>query len=76
MNLDNARLDRAIGDSLNLNIIIHSPKKILTFTGTLSFIADLPEELDTSGSARQKNAYTIHNLSLRWIPRKMIQEWN
>ncbi|MCB1603284.1 MAG: TonB-dependent receptor [Gammaproteobacteria bacterium] len=73
MNLDNARLDRAIGDSLNLNIDYSFPEKNLDLYWNTQFIADLPEELDTSGSARQKNAYTIHNLSLRWIPQKMIQ---
>lgn len=70
--LNGARLDRVQGDTISFNLDYDLPAKDLTFHWDMLVVDDVPARLDLDGATadNSKDGFTVHNVAVRWTPRK------
>lgn len=71
--LDGARLDRTQGDTISFNLDYDLPSKDLSFHWDMLYVDDVPAGLDLDGATldNAKDGFTVHNVSMRWMPRNV-----
>ena len=70
--LDGARLDRIQGDTISLNLDYELPGKDLAFHWDVLHVDDVAAGADLDGATADnaKDGFTVHNVSVRWTPRR------
>jgi len=67
---DGARLDRSIGDNINLSFDYALPSKNLNFHWNTMFVDKLDAQIDLDELNNPKKSYVVHNLSMKWLPQQ------
>lgn len=69
---EDARLDRKQGNTFSFNADYGVPSYGLNFHWDVLAVGDLEDSLDIDGASviREKDGYTIHNISARWEPKQ------
>lgn len=72
--LGGARIDREQGDTISLNVDYLFESLDLALHWDLLWVDDLGEGLDLDGASldNSKDGYTVHNISARWTPEKIL----
>jgi hemoglobin/transferrin/lactoferrin receptor protein len=65
-----ARLDRSIGDNINLSFDYKVPSKNLNFHWNTMFVDKLEAQPDLDELNNPKKSYVVHNVSMKWLPEK------
>ncbi|MFC3195866.1 TonB-dependent receptor domain-containing protein [Marinicella sediminis] len=70
---EGSRLDRSIGDNIDLTFDYLLPNLNLHLFWNTRFVDKLGAELDLDELNNPKKAHTVHNFSMRWVPQQQFQ---
>jgi hemoglobin/transferrin/lactoferrin receptor protein len=70
---DGARLDRSIGDSINLSFDYEIPAKNIDFHWNTMFVDKLAAQPDLDELNNPKKSYVVHNISMKWMPAQKLK---
>jgi hemoglobin/transferrin/lactoferrin receptor protein len=68
-----ARLDRSIGDNIDLTLDYQVPDLNLHLFWNTRFVDKLGAQVDLDERISPKKSHAVHNVSMRWLPRQQFQ---